>query len=128
MHKKVVVVDDELAILEVLSVILQMEGYDAQTFCTGEKLLEKLGPNTPDLFLLDFSLPGETGDSIARKLKSTKATHDIPIIMLSAQHAIEPVALASGVNAFIPKPFSIDMLITAIHQVTHSFVSPKISF
>ncbi len=128
MHKKIVVVDDELAILEVLSVILKMEGYDTQTFSSGERLVEKLEHNTPDLILLDFSLPGETGDSIARKLKSHKETHDVPIIMLSAHHAIEQTALASGVNLFIPKPFSIDTLINAIHAVTRSFVSPKVSF
>src|SRR6266567_4092889 len=98
MNKKVLVIDDESAIQEVLKLILECEGYMTETLGSGERLMEKIGKNMPDIILLDFSLPGETGDKIARKLRASEYTAGIPIIMLSAHHAIEEVAMSCGVN------------------------------
>lgn len=118
MSKRVLVIDDEAAILEVLQIVLECEGYITETLSTGEKLLSIIEQQIPDVILLDFSLPGETGDKIARRLKAKAETKHIPIIMLSAHHAIEQIALESGVNAFLPKPFSIDDLLKTIELTT----------
>lgn len=123
MAKKVLVIDDEIAILEVIKIILDCEGYVTETLPNGEKLLEKVKDNIPDIILLDFSLPGETGDTLARKLKSYSFTRNIPIIMLSAHYAVEELAASCGVNAFLPKPFSINDLIRMIEVYTEPMTS-----
>lgn len=118
MGKRVLVIDDEAAISEVIRIVLECEGYVTDVLPTGEHVIDSMQQHMPDVILLDFSLPGETGDKIARRLKSVNATRDIPIIMLSAHHAIEQVAYSSGVNAFLPKPFSIDDLLQIIELTT----------
>ena len=118
MMKRILVIDDEAAILDVLRLVLECEGYEIDTLASGERLNDSMRQHKPDVILLDFSLPGETGDRIARRLKSQDDTKNIPIIMLSAHHAVEPIAFASGVNAFLPKPFSIDDLVKTIELST----------
>jgi len=84
-QKKILLVDDEEDILELLSYNLRREGYQAFGVMTGEAALKKVETDTPDLIILDLMLPGIDGLEITRKLKSNPKTAKIPIIMLSAK-------------------------------------------
>lgn len=123
MNKKILVIDDEEAIQEVIKIVLECEGYATRTLGSGEKLMDKITNDLPDVILLDFSLPGETGDVIARKLRSQVITSKIPIIMLSAHHAVAQLAQSCGVNAFLAKPFSINELLGIIEEYSHISMS-----
>lgn len=123
MNKKVLLIDDEVAIQEVAKIIFDCEGYSIQTLGSGKNLMRAVSQNRPDIILLDFSLPGQTGDAIAKKLKSFERTRNIPIIMISAHHALEQLAKNSGVNAFLAKPFSLTDLLSLVS----SFTSPSLS-
>src|SRR5205823_3628788 len=99
-------------------IILECEGYVIESLYNGDRLFEKIFESRPDIILLDFSLPGETGDILAKKLKEHPFSSTIPIIMLSAHHAIEKLAASCGVNAFLPKPFCVDELLQMIEKCT----------
>jgi DNA-binding response OmpR family regulator len=114
--KKILVVDDDPAILEVIKVILEDSNYHVKTSESGSVLLNLNGKRHPDLILLDVLLSGEDGRDIARALKTKKSTKDIPIIMISASPSTYEGALAAGADDFISKPFDIDHLLKVIHK------------
>jgi DNA-binding response OmpR family regulator len=106
LQKKVLVIDDDPHILELLSMLLSFEGYTVQTSLTGEEA-EHLEGNRPDLILLDLRLNGKSGKDICLKLKSEEKTKDIPVILISAEVNIGAIAQECGANSSIPKPFDI---------------------
>jgi CheY-like chemotaxis protein len=118
--KKVLVVDDDLAILTVIEVILLDEGYQVTTTERGEDV-EHLPPDRlPDLILLDMLLSGKDGREIARSLKSQPHTRAIPLLMLSAHPGARADARACGANAFLSKPFEIDTLVETVARLLHA--------
>src|SRR5207237_8669998 len=82
MKKRVLVVDDSEAILEVVKMTLEMAGYEVTTSLTGE-CFRQMENDLPDLILLDILLSGEDGRAICERLKGDEKTRDIPVILLS---------------------------------------------
>ncbi|HVZ66730.1 MAG TPA: response regulator transcription factor [Patescibacteria group bacterium] len=111
--KKILVVDDDSAILEVVKLILEDNDYEVQTSANGD-FLRSIEKNLPDLILLDVLLSGEDGRVIARKLKKNDKTSNIPIIMLSAHPNATTSVYEAGADDFVPKPFEIDTLLSVI--------------
>lgn len=107
MHtKKIVIVDDDVAILDSLGTMLDFEGYDVSTFDKGSEIFNYVGEtHQPNLIVLDMWLSGEDGRDICKKLKQNEATKDIPVLMMSASRGLEHTAIESGANDFIAKPF-----------------------
>ena len=83
--EKILVVDDEDDILELLRFNLSREGYKVHCASTGEKALQLTGSEIPDLIVLDLMLPGIDGLEVARQLKNSSVTREIPIVMLTAK-------------------------------------------
>ena len=116
--KKIVIVDDDLAILDSLGTILDFEGYEVNTFVRGFEIFNFVETaEKPNLILLDMWLSGEDGRDICKKLKANELTKNIPVIIMSASRGLENTALQSGANAFIAKPFEIDEVINKLHQL-----------
>ena len=116
--KKIVIVDDDVAILDSLGAMLDLEGYEVNTFLRGSEIFKFVETVAkPNLILLDMWLCGEDGRDICRKLKSNDSTKNIPIIIMSASRGLEHTALQSGANAFIAKPFEIDEVINKLQQL-----------
>ncbi len=117
--EKILVVDDEEDILELVRHNLAREGY--QTVCaeTGEKALSKARTENIDLIVLDLMLPGIDGLDVARKLKTDNKTRHIPIVMLTAkgEEADIVTGLELGADDYIPKPFSPRVLIARIRAI-----------
>ena len=115
MASKILVVDDDEAILESIKIVLTEEGYDV---VTAEKVasLQDILEINPDLIILDVFLLGQDGRQIARDLKADQHTKHIPIIRISALPSAEKSAEASGANIFLPKPFDMYNLLELIKK------------
>ncbi len=116
--KKILIVDDDSAIVDATQMVLEMEGYEVNTSLDGN-ILNKMENNTPDLILLDIWMSGEDGRDVARLLKSTPHTKKIPIVMISANRDAQTLASECGANDFLAKPFEIDDLIKTIKKHLH---------
>lgn len=113
--KKVLVVDDDNDILDVIRIILEDEGYEVSTLDNGREVPEELANNMPDLILLDVMLCGMDGRDICKSLKSHSLYKLIPIIMISASHNLQGLLDEEGAaDGFISKPFDIDNLIAVV--------------
>jgi CheY-like chemotaxis protein len=111
--KKILAADDDPAILEVLTYMLEDAGYDVETTVNGqtEDAAQKY---LPDLILLDIWMAGMDGRTICKSLKSQKLTKHIPIILISANKDTERFAKESGADNFITKPFEMDALLSKV--------------
>jgi CheY-like chemotaxis protein len=114
-RKKILIVDDEPDIRDILQIILEEEGYLTQTAADGGALDDLLGFQ-PDLVLLDVFLSGVDGRAICRQLKSHSSTQHIPVVLLSAQGKAAATLAESGADAFLAKPFEMGVLLTTIHH------------
>ncbi len=117
--EKILVVDDEEDILELVQYNLVKEGYSVVCALTGEKALEVAASIPIDLIVLDLMLPGVDGLSVTRKLKGNPETADIPIVMLTARREEADIVtgLEMGADDYIPKPFSPRILLARIRSV-----------
>ncbi|MCI0452773.1 MAG: response regulator [Candidatus Latescibacteria bacterium] len=106
--EKIVVIEDETDILEVIAYNLKREGYDVVTSTSGEDGLEKIDKLKPNLVVLDLMLPEVDGIELCRKLKADPVTQSIPVIMVTAKGEESDVVLGLGVGAddYVTKPFS----------------------
>ena len=104
----ILVVEDEPAIRELLQVNLADEGYDVVQANDAEAAQQVLARKLPDLLLLDWMLPGQSGLSLARRLRADARTRALPIIMLTARadEADKVAGLEAWVDDYVTKPFS----------------------
>ncbi|MEA3428226.1 MAG: response regulator [Thermodesulfobacteriota bacterium] len=116
---KILVVDDEEDILELLRYNLAREGYRVVCATSGEQALNKAGSESFDLILLDLMLPGIDGLEVAKKLKNKPETRHIPIIMLTAkgEEADIVTGLELGADDYVTKPFSPRILLSRVKAV-----------
>ena len=116
---KILVVDDEEDLLELLRFNLSGEGFSVTCVATGEEALDKVAEEVPDLILLDLMLPGMDGLEVARRLKSQALTKEIPIVMLTAKGEEGDIVkgLERGADDYVTKPFSRKVLAARIRAV-----------
>ena len=116
MKEKILVVDDEEDILNLVEYNLKKEGYNVTCVETGEEALEAAKSILPDLILLDLMLPGVDGIDVCKILKQDTNTAHIPIIMLTAKGEESDIVtgLEMGADDYITKPFSPRILIARI--------------
>jgi len=118
-HEKILIVDDEEDIIELLSYNLSREGYRVEGVQSGEEAIEKVRSAQPDIIVLDLMLPGIDGLEVCRILKNDPAAAYIPIIMLTAkgEDADIVAGLELGADDYITKPFSPRILLARIRAV-----------
>ncbi len=119
MASTILVVEDEPAIQELIAVNLSFAGHKALRAATVEQADTLIRAELPDLILLDWMLPGASGVSFARKLRTDERTRDIPIIMLTARsgESDKIEGLESGADDYITKPFSPKEMLARIKAV-----------
>lgn len=124
--EKILVVDDEEDILELVRYNLTREGYNVLCASTGEVGLNNAKSKLPDLIILDLMLPGIDGLDVARSLKNDNNTKNIPIIMLTAkgEEADIVTGLELGADDYIPKPFSPRILTARVRAVLRRRTKP----
>jgi two-component system alkaline phosphatase synthesis response regulator PhoP len=118
-NEKVLAVDDEEDILELLKFNLSREGYQVLCAESGEQALRLVRSGNPDLIVLDLMLPGIDGLEVTRRLKNDPDTKNIPIVMLTAkgEEADIVTGLELGADDYITKPFSPRILVARVRAV-----------
>jgi len=117
MAAKILVLEDDRAILEALEMALQDGGYQTVTSTqNGERIEQLLREGLPDLILLDILLSGHDGRDICKRLKAQETTRYIPVVMISAHPAAKDAALEAGADGFLAKPFDLDELMAMVEQ------------
>jgi len=118
-REHILVVDDEEAILELLSYNLTKEGYRVTCAASGEDALKEAGTQLPDVIVLDLLLPGVDGIEVCRRLKAGAPTSGIPIVMLTAKGEETDIVagLEVGADDYVTKPFSPRVLVARIRAV-----------
>jgi DNA-binding response OmpR family regulator len=112
---RILAVDDDKDILEVLQFILEDSGYEVETLSDGHTLFEKIKESNPDLILLDIMLGNLDGRQLCKDVKADAETQDIPVILISASHNVSASMNQNGApDAFIAKPFDINDLLDTI--------------
>ncbi len=119
MHSSILIVEDEYAILELIAVNLEHAGQVPWRARSVEEAEGLMAMALPDVILLDWMLPGESGISFARKLRADRRTQSIPIIMLTAraEERDKIAGLESGADDYVTKPFSPKELVARIKAV-----------
>ena len=112
---KILVADDDPAILDVMRMMLEFEGYEVVTTLNGDTVLNFDG-GLPDLLLLDIWMSGTDGRDLCRKLKADSRTSAIPVVLVSASKDIEASAMEAGADDFIAKPFEMNELLQKIES------------
>ena len=117
--KRILVVDDEKDLLDLITYNLHRNGFDVVTSQNGNEALEVAVRENPDLILLDLMLPGLAGTEVARRLKSDPRTAQIPLVMLTAkgEETDVVVGLTLGADDYITKPFSMKILLARLSVV-----------
>jgi two-component system phosphate regulon response regulator PhoB len=116
---KIVVIEDEEDILEVIAYNLRREGFEVTTSTSGEDGLAKIDRGAPNLVILDLMLPEIDGLDLCRKLKADPVTQAVPIIMVTAKGEESDVVLGLGMGAddYMVKPFSPKELVARVKAV-----------
>jgi two-component system phosphate regulon response regulator PhoB len=119
MSSTILVVEDEPAIQELIAVNLSFAGHKVLRAFDSEQAQTLINAELPDLILLDWMLPGQTGVALAKKLRGQERTRQVPIIMLTAKGAEQDKieGLEAGADDYITKPFSPKELMARIKAV-----------
>lgn len=115
--KRILFVDDNADILELVRIFLESNGYDVLTIDHGDNILNDVINYSPQIILLDVYLRGLNGVEICNRLKSNSSTRHIPIIMLSAQTTDYLILRKCAADDFIAKPFDEKSLVEKIGHV-----------
>ena len=119
MEKKILIIDDEQNICNVVSEFLAKKGFTAITATSGKEGIKNANQLMPDLILLDINMPKMDGFAVLEKLKNSEKTISIPVIMLTGRGDDESKMKASGLYSqyYITKPFDLEELASKIEQI-----------
>jgi DNA-binding response OmpR family regulator len=118
MGKKVLVVDDEQSVLHAVEMALESDGLEVTTAPDGAQCLQAVAAESPDLVVLDVSMPVMDGLQALRVLRENPATKGLPVIMLTALDDDIHITKAwtTGVDFYLTKPFDVDELLLVVQR------------
>lgn len=118
MGKRILIIEDDPDILQILGIIFQEEGYEVILSDTGEETAD-IHLIIPDIVFLDVRLErsSKNGNVLCAELKAQPSTHHLPILLLSAENDIKQICAECGANGYITKPFDINILILKVRQL-----------
>ena len=134
MNLRVLIVEDEKALAEILEYNFKKEGYTVDTALDGEIALDKIIFKPPDLIILDWMLPKLSGIELCRKVRINKKVKNIPIIMLTARGEEKDrlKGLEMGADDYVTKPFSINELLArakaVLKRIRPIFAEEEVTF
>ncbi len=116
---RILIIEDERGLSDVLSYNLQREGYDTVVANDGREGLRKAQTQPPDLVILDLMLPGLDGLEVCRQLRAGKPTARVPILMLTAkgEETDQVVGFSVGADDYVTKPFSVKVLLQRVRAL-----------
>jgi two-component system alkaline phosphatase synthesis response regulator PhoP len=110
MGKRVLILDDDLDILQICTIVLKRKGFEVFTLNNSNQVLEQVKSCRPDVILMDNWIPGPGGIEATRTLKMNGDTHDIPVIFFSANSNVTQLAQEANADYYLQKPFDISEL------------------
>lgn len=117
-YKNILVIEDNHAILDVITLILQSEAYKVTGFNKSAEMMAHIEEVRPDLIILDIMLPDGDGRELLKTLRSDQKTESIPVLMISARYTEQNVEHGEfKPNGFLAKPFDIDDLLDRIEGI-----------
>ena len=122
--KKILVVDDDKAILALVRKYLAANGYSVVVTDNGSEGLMLVRESRPDIILVDSDMPGLDGHSVCRVLKKEAATQSVPVVIMSGARISEPDILAGfsgGADDYVAKPFSLPVLMARLEAVLRRY-------
>lgn len=115
MPKKILIVDDNAFIIEVMTYILNNKGYEVIALYNGDEVLSHIKTDQPDLVILDMILPDADGREICKEIKCNSETQHLPIIMCTASDSLElQINQQHSPNDVLYKPFDVDALVDMV--------------
>ncbi|MGI9288621.1 MAG: phosphate regulon transcriptional regulator PhoB [Pseudomonadales bacterium] len=123
---QILVVDDDAAICEMMKLGLEQADYAVQLAGSALEARQSISSQRPDLILLDWMMPGQSGFDFARSLRKNSSTRDIPIIMLTAraEETDKVAALQAAADDYVSKPFSFAELLARMAAVLRRTTEP----
>lgn len=117
-NRRVLIVDDETAVREMIVLALEMAGYETFEAADGIQAMSMLQTHQPDLMLLDWMMPGASGLEVARKIRKSQEFQGLPIVMLTAKEDEDAKITGLAVaDDFITKPFSPRELVARLKAI-----------
>jgi CheY-like chemotaxis protein len=121
------VIDDSLSARRAAALVLRDAGYEVQTAIDGMDAASLLEKAVPDLILVDMEMPRMNGLEFTAHVRSRTATRHVPLIMITSRSTAKhrQQADAAGVDAYMTKPFSVDMLLETVDQLSAPVAVPQ---
>ncbi len=117
-YKNILVIEDNHAILDVITLILQSEAYKVDGLNKSANMMAHIHAFQPDMMILDIMLPDADGRELLAQIRNNKTTASIPVLMISAKYTSENVQHGDyKPNGFLAKPFDIDDLLDKIEGI-----------
>ena len=114
--KKIIIIDDDPAILDSTSLIFGEGDYSMQLYPNGDAILSG-EYEMPDVFIIDKQLSGVDGLTLCQYIKTQEASKHVPVIIMSASPLAEKLSIMAGADAFIEKPYSLKTLREAVRRL-----------
>lgn len=118
-QKKVLVIEDDQDLVDLVSLLLRGDGYRVEIACNGKEALDSIERGAPDLILLDMKMPVMSGAEFARELE-VRYGHKAPIVVLTAAANAHRSAAEVGADAWLGKPFEPEALLTTVRRYVRS--------
>ncbi|MDB5063222.1 MAG: response regulator [Mucilaginibacter sp.] len=117
MKKRLLILDDDKDILDVMYEIFKDEGYEVKIIENADNILNDIANYRPDIILLDYILNGINGGEICHQIKTNEATCNIPVIIVTAYSKVINSLGDYGCDSFISKPFEITELVQQVNEL-----------
>lgn len=119
MAEKILIIDDDATMVNLLSTVLEFEGYETRKALSGKEALESIDGDLPDIILLDIMMPGMDGFEVLARLRGDARTERLPVIMLTARTEDRDIfeGWRRGADEYVTKPFDPRELVQAIKNV-----------
>ena len=114
---KILVVDDDATIGEMLKAVLEFKGYEVKVSGKPKETTENIISNNIDLVILDKLISGVDGTEVCYNIKNNQNTAAVKVMMMTALHNAEPACMEAGADAFMTKPFDMEILYKNVESV-----------
>ena len=120
MSKKILLADDDVHLVKVLTVRFEMAGYKVVGTYDGQEALQKMKEENPDLAILDISMPELDGYALVKEMKADDVLKHIPVIILSGKDQMQEIFKVEGVSVYFVKPFKFEEVLVKVEELLKS--------